>query len=74
MDKYKGVNTPCDKFIESNADNSKLYRSAVGSLVYAMMATRPACVGVYINCHNIEEIPLKHIGYLCREYLDIIIL
>ena len=45
MDKCKGVKTPCDKFIESNEDDklieSKLYRSAVGSLVYAMMATRP---------------------------------
>ena len=41
----KGVKTPCDKFIESNEDDklieSKLYRSAVGSLVYAMMETRP---------------------------------
>ena len=40
MDKYKGVKTPCDKFIESSEDDkqieSKLYRSAVGSL-----ATRP---------------------------------
>ena len=45
MDKCKGVKTPCDKFIDNNEDDkvieSKLYRSAVGSLVYAMMATRP---------------------------------
>ena len=41
----KGVNTPCDKFTDSKDDDelidSKLYRSAVGSLVYAMVATRP---------------------------------
>ena len=45
MDKCMGVKTPRDKFIESSEDykliESKLYRSAVGSLVYAMMATRP---------------------------------
>ena len=39
------VKTPCDKFIERSEDDklieSKLYRSAVGSLVYAMVATRP---------------------------------
>ena len=45
MDNCKGVNTPCDKFTDSKDDDelidSKLYRSAVGSLVYAMVATRP---------------------------------
>ena len=45
MDKCKGVMTPCDKFIKIRKDGkqikSKLYRSAVGSLVCAMMATRP---------------------------------
>ena len=44
MDKCKCVKTPCDKFIENNEDDkqieSKLCRSAVGSLAYAMMATR----------------------------------
>lgn len=45
MKDCKGCKTPCDKFIESNEDDkpvsSKLFRSAVGSLIYAMVATRP---------------------------------
>ena len=58
MDKCKGVKTPCDKFIESNEDDklieSNLYRSAVGSLVYAMKATRPDLSWrVYLNYHSI---------------------
>ena len=44
MSNCKGVNTPCDKLVfddDSRAIENKLYRSAVGSSVYAMVATRP---------------------------------
>ena len=42
MSNCKGVKTPCDRLIiddDSRAIENKLYRSAVGSLVYAMVAT-----------------------------------
>ena len=44
MSNCKGVKTPCDKLVfddDSRAIENILYRSAVGSLVYAMVATRP---------------------------------
>ena len=44
MSNCKGVKIQCDKLIfddDSRAIENNLYRSAVGSLVYAMVATRP---------------------------------
>ena len=44
MSNCKGVKTPCDKLIfddDSRAFENKLYRRDVGSLLYAMVATRP---------------------------------
>ena len=44
MANCKGVKTPCDKFIideESSKISCTEYRSAVGSLIYAMVCTRP---------------------------------
>ena len=65
MQDCRPTKTPCDKFIlnENSKDYSSTeYRSAVGSLIYAMVCTRPD-ISWIISYHSICTNPPRIIGW-----------
>ena len=62
MQNYKPISTPCVKFIvdeNSESFSSTEYRRAVGSLIYAMICTRPDLIWIVTKLSQYSNNPTK---------------